>query len=485
MCKTTTYAIGFGWCWVFASPVHASILYSKVTASGFGNCSSWDDACTLTTALGNATAGDQIWVQGGTYGPISLKNGVKIIGGFAGTETSAAQSDPVTNATIIDGGGVRAVTASGVNSSTMLRGFRITNGFDADTDGGGGLHVQDGSPRIVACVFDNNGASFFGGAVSILGASSPEFFNCRFYGCTAGLAGGAVYVFGDALPVFTNCLFYGNQAASGGAIVNEFGNAKFFNCTMVGNDATVGGGGAVHDEHGRASIHNSILWNNTAVRAGAQIFFGLNRTTAVRRSDVEGGFVGAGNIDADPLFVDADGLDGIPGTDDDDLRLQPGSPCIDAANNTVVRSDTADLDGDGDTTERTPLDLDGNPRFADDPATADSGIGTPPIVDMGAYEFQVCGNGVVGIGEECDDGNSVDGDGCDNNCTFTTCGNGIQTAGEECDDGNAQPGDGCDATCHIEPEVIPTVSEWGLVILTLLLLTGAKIYFGRHRPART
>jgi len=33
-------------------------------------------------------------------------------------------------------------------------------------------------------------------------------------------------------------------------------------------------------------------------------------------------------------------------------------------------------------------DLDGNPRFVDDPDTTDSGSGTPPIVDMGAYEFQ-------------------------------------------------------------------------------------------------
>ena len=34
-------------------------------------------------------------------------------------------------------------------------------------------------------------------------------------------------------------------------------------------------------------------------------------------------------------------------------------------------------------------DLDGNPRFVDDPATTDTGYGDPPIVDMGAYEYQV------------------------------------------------------------------------------------------------
>src|SRR5262245_54694235 len=48
----------------------------------------------------------------------------------------------------------------------------------------------------------------------------------------------------------------------------------------------------------------------------------------------------------------------------------------------------------------------------------------------------VCGDGIVSPGEECDDGNLVSGDGCDANCTFTACGNGIVTDGEECDDGN-------------------------------------------------
>ena len=50
-------------------------------------------------------------------------------------------------------------------------------------------------------------------------------------------------------------------------------------------------------------------------------------------------------------------------------------------------------------------------------------------------------------GELCDDGNLVDGDGCDSNCTPTGCGNAIVTAGETCDDGNVIDGDGCDSNC--------------------------------------
>ena len=64
------------------------------------------------------------------------------------------------------------------------------------------------------------------------------------------------------------------------------------------------------------------------------------------------------------------------------------------------------------------------------------------------------------------------------------CGDGVVDDGEECDDGNAQSGDGCDANCNVEPDVIPTVSEWGLMVMALLLLTGIKIKFGGRGPAK-
>ncbi len=63
-----------------------------------------------------------------------------------------------------------------------------------------------------------------------------------------------------------------------------------------------------------------------------------------------------------------------------------------------------------------------------------------------------CGDGQVNAtaGEACDDGDDVDGNGCDSNCTVTACGNGIVAGGEQCDDGNAVAGDGCDDLCVIE-----------------------------------
>jgi len=61
-----------------------------------------------------------------------------------------------------------------------------------------------------------------------------------------------------------------------------------------------------------------------------------------------------------------------------------------------------------------------------------------------------CRDGIVEGGEACDDGNQMDGDGCDTNCTVTACGNGVETPPEECDDGNTTAGDGCSAICEVE-----------------------------------
>jgi cysteine-rich repeat protein len=63
-----------------------------------------------------------------------------------------------------------------------------------------------------------------------------------------------------------------------------------------------------------------------------------------------------------------------------------------------------------------------------------------------------CGDGSLDTGEECDDGNTVNGDGCSAICTVEPfCGDGIRNAGEECDDGNTVNGDGCSAICTVEP----------------------------------
>ncbi len=107
----------------------------------------------------------------------------------------------------------------------------------------------------------------------------------------------------------------------------------------------------------------------------------------------------------------------------------------------IVCSDAATCDtGPGAATEE--CDGDG----------AGSG-GQTPTCDTDC-SVAICGDGTLNVqnvtppatasGEACDDGNVLDGDGCDGNCTVTACGNGIVTSGEFCDDGNLTNGDGCD-----------------------------------------
>ena len=74
--------------------------------------------------------------------------------------------------------------------------------------------------------------------------------------------------------------------------------------------------------------------------------------------------------------------------------------------------------------------------------------------DFDPGNLPVCGNGVREACEDCDDGNTTDGDGCSSSCEMeqTVCGDGVQGPGEECDDGNTDDGDGCSSSCTLEQE---------------------------------
>jgi hypothetical protein len=203
-----------------------------------------------------------------------------------------------------------------------------------------------------------------------LQGAAPIVTNCTFVGNAAANDGGGFFDY-FASSTLTNCTFSGNSAGiNGGGLFNVGSFPTLTNCTFVNNTAEAGGGMA--NSNSFSTVTNCILWGDTPDEI---VDLGEPGTTA-SYSDVQGGWPGVGNIEADPLLFDADGPDGIPGNEDDNLRLQPGSPCIDAGDNTAVPAGVK-------------TDLAGNPRFADDPNTPDTGNpdGTNPIVDMGAYEF--------------------------------------------------------------------------------------------------
>lgn len=338
-------------------PAAAKVIYVSAAANGSANGSSWANAKTdLAAAVTGARTGDEVWVAAGTYGPIELRNGVRIIGGFAGTESATSASNPVANRTIISGGGTsRCVTGVNNDASAVLRGFSIRSGFVAMPNTGAGMFLENSNATIINCEFSNNKAEVAGGAVANW-VGSPTFVGCTFRDNDGGLGGGAVLNRRLGKPSFVNCLFFRNKAMEGGAVASFEGEPTFTNCTFGQNTASVKSGGAVFDNQGRAKFRNCILWGNVAVESGTQAIFNnptLDRVSSLVNCAVQDGWPGVGNISADPLFVNA-----ARG----DYRLQAGSPCRNAGDSSYLPKDLGDLDWDGKTGATLPKDLGMNPR---------------------------------------------------------------------------------------------------------------------------
>lgn len=281
------------------------------------------------------------------------------------------------------------------SSSPTLRRITFKDNRARNTWGGGGMYNQNSSPVLTDVVFVGNQSNYGGGGMYNM-RSNPTLVNVVFAGNQAPLdntiagGGGGMLNYASS-PTLVNVTFSGNSASSparpfGGAIANYGQSAPtLINVTMTGNTAQLGG--AIYNtDNSRPVLRNSILWGDTAPDA-TEIFDGDTSVTDARFSIVAGGWAGTGNRDTDPRFVEPGGPDTITGTLDDNLRLSAGSPALDAGDTNALPNDITDVDGDGDLAERLPLDLDRNPRVVDDSA-ADTGVGSPPIVDLGAYERQ-------------------------------------------------------------------------------------------------
>src|SRR5690606_27511446 len=137
---------------------------------------------------------------------------------------------------------------------------------------------------------------------------------------------------------------------------------------------------------GNLSLSNSILWANADGTETGQLSSAAPVTLV--RNGIQGWsgtLGGTRNFGFDPAFQDMYGIDGVLGTEDDNLRLEPHSPYIDAGDNSWIPMDVGDLDNDLITNEPLPVDLDGMPRFIDSVQVTDTGNGTAPLVDLGAY----------------------------------------------------------------------------------------------------
>ena len=75
-------------------------------------------------------------------------------------------------------------------------------------------------------------------------------------------------------------------------------------------------------------------------------------------------------------------------------------------------------------------------------------------------------------------------------CPDPVCGNGIKEPGEQCDLGKANGAPGCspkvcdcDSDCKLATDIVPAISEWGLLVMVLIGLVAGTVMFGRKRAA--
>ncbi len=349
------------------------------------------DGVTITAGNGNGADGGGMYNRGCSQRIMNCtfaKNAANYGGGIENYESSPQITGCkfTDNLAVFGGGGIENYKSDDT---------KITDSVFMDNSSykGGGMYNFESSTTVTKCAFFGNNADNYGGGMANDRSSSPIVTNCSMYDNSAVSYGGGMYNGFDCAPIVTNCIIYGNAAGFfGGGMYNDdsYSDPIVTNCVFVGNEANFGGG-MYNDSYSDPTVTNCILWGNTAT-SGSEIY---GDTVLVSYSCVQGGHAGTDNIDADPKFVENpdDGGDGwgddpgTPGVDeganDDygDLHLQQTSPCIDAGDDAAVPVDSADLDGDEDTAEPTPYDLDSRARSANGDC-----IGRT-TVDMGAFEF--------------------------------------------------------------------------------------------------
>jgi len=236
----------------------------------------------------------------------------------------------------------KAITVKSVNGPKKC--IIDIGASQADKHIGFYMHKGEREASVIEGFTIKGGYAYYGAGICCYG-SSPTIMNCTFSGNSAEYGGGMYNNTGN--PTLTNCIFSDNSARYGGGMHNHSpGSPVLINCIFSGNSAEQEGGGIMNEAWRTPTLTNCILWGDNP----EEIF---GHPPVITYCNVQGGWPGEGNIDTDPMFVDANG---------GDFRLRYGSPYINAGTNSPP----------GGLPE---TDLDGKPRIING------------VVDMGAYEF--------------------------------------------------------------------------------------------------
>ncbi|MCH8823854.1 MAG: hypothetical protein IH984_10140 [Planctomycetes bacterium] len=324
----------------------ASVLICNSTF--IGNLSEQDGGAVATNMVSDIEQGNgpSVLIDSCTMNSnFSMQDGGAIYVHNSGNAPTIINCTLTENTAVHLGGGIRVFE----NNPTIV-GCNF-NGNSADF--GGGIHNVFSNTSIINCQFVGNSATMDGGGI-INKNSEPIIRNCTFVENTAGQYGAGITNDQEASATIDNCLFLSNSAVSdGGGMFNRYSSHPLItNCQFIGN-LSGANGGAMHTRTGLPRIINTVfrlnsanlggviyawddsqialsgctLLNNTAIIEGNETYniedssviisnsiirgsdfghFGGPGVTTVLFSNVQGGYVGLGNIDADPMFVDPD-----------------------------------------------------------------------------------------------------------------------------------------------------------------------------------
>ncbi|MDR2836047.1 MAG: hypothetical protein LBV69_07645 [Bacteroidales bacterium] len=371
---------------IFPQMIRYVSTNGTTTSLNASDATTWESSCNdLQAVINISQSGDEIWVKYGTYKPTHssnnwtevlptivnsnlsdkensfvLKSGIKIFGGFLGTENNLSErilnenfsstlSGDIDNDNSLNNNSYHVVISVWNNSATTLDGFTITGG---NASSSASLSVNGES------IYKNSGAGI------TTNNSSSIFSNITIHNNYASNSGGGISNSTNSNITLINSIISGNYASSGGGIFNNSSSPEIINVTITGNLATItNGGGMQNVSTSNPNIYNSIIWGNflpniNNISGSVPNYF----NSLIRGIDLTSylGLDGT-NINNEPQFYE-----NILSTDapcsQGNFKLKITSPCINIGENNY---------------NSTAYDITNSPRIKN---------GT---IDLGAYEMLV------------------------------------------------------------------------------------------------
>jgi serine protease len=381
---------------------------------------------TIQDGINAAVDGDTVLVAPGTYENISFQGKAISVISEAGPQV-----------TIIKGNGRSSVVrfTSGEGATSVLSGFTVQDGA-TELQGfnrlGGGIYINQASPKIIGNIIKNNTATHGGGGIgingnaspliqgnvithnqhlpgdiypggggiSVSGGASPMILDNTITDNSSLIRGGGISLHQTGAVVVRNNKIHRNLAHFGGGLYREsFSSDSIVQNLITDNQTDSGFGGGAHISGGALTVLNNTIANNDSF--GSALVLGIFQPGAAIRNNLiiaKDGQIALACLNSNQATlnnnnvfsfqgiayfntcVNQTGINGNISVDPlfvnpaaGDYHLRPGSPSIDAGDNAALNLPETDIEG--------------NPRITDG-----NGDGVA-VVDMGAYEappFNIC-----------------------------------------------------------------------------------------------